>query len=151
MESFILVDREEWNALLNDLSQFEQKYQLILNKLDATERRLRELGEEKKEEGRHSSQQMHERTLPDGRAEETGSNLLSRFKSKLESFGATARRSQTMILSQNYASCGNCGYWISRPTRFCQRCGGDFGALTCSCGRQLLPTDRFCDRCGRGL
>jgi hypothetical protein len=49
----------------------------------------------------------------------------------------------------NSALCRNCGYPIYRATRYCQRCGIQFGKLICPCGRELSPADRFCDHCGR--
>jgi hypothetical protein len=49
------------------------------------------------------------------------------------------------------ASCEKCGHQIMRAGRFCEGCGGDFGALICPCGRELKAGDKFCDRCGRAV
>ena len=51
MDSFIQVDKSEWEAFLEDLSELERKYKLLLNKLDTDESRLDALRtSEKKEE-----------------------------------------------------------------------------------------------------
>ncbi|HMK83424.1 MAG TPA: zinc ribbon domain-containing protein [Candidatus Bathyarchaeia archaeon] len=59
------------------------------------------------------------------------------------------RASQTWNLPTPFASCEKCGRQIKRASRFCEGCGGDFGAMMCSCGRELNPGDKFCDHCGR--
>jgi len=45
--------------------------------------------------------------------------------------------------------CGNCGYEVTKPSSFCERCGVSFGAVYCRCGRTLLPGEKFCDNCGQ--
>ena len=59
------------------------------------------------------------------------------------------RASQSGNLTNSFASCEKCGHQIKRASRFCEGCGGDFGAMMCSCGRELNAGDKFCDHCGR--
>jgi len=73
--------------------------------------------------------------------------ILSRLSRIVRS--ESPRASRTGNLTDSLASCEKCGYQIKRASRFCEGCGGDFGAMMCSCGRELNPGDKFCDHCGR--
>ena len=151
MDASTQVDKSEWNAFLEDLSEFEKKYKLLLNRLDTAEGKLRasETREKKVEQGdKVSPQASGESTEKEKEVGgETKGGFLSRLESRLKR--ASAGRS---IRPGNlgYATCSRCGFQIVRATRFCQRCGADFGKMVCSCGRELGSGDRFCDRCGRG-
>ena len=146
------VDKSEWKAFLDDLSEFEKKYKLLLNRLDTAEGRLRasEMPEKKAEQGNEGLPQASGESA--GKEKEEGGEakggFLSRLKTRLKT--ASAMRS-TQLGNLGYATCSRCGFQIVRATRFCQRCGADFGKLVCSCGRGLGSGDRFCDRCGRGV
>lgn len=85
MDSFIQVDENEWKAFLEDLSQFEKKYQRLLSRLDTAESRLQTLtAPEKKVVG-------SENVLPPGPEKGAGvevkGSFLSRLKTKLEARG----------------------------------------------------------------
>ena len=148
MDSFIQVDENEWKAFLEDLSQFEKKYQRLLSRLDTAESRLQTLtAPEKKVVG-------SENVLPPGPEKGAGvevkGSFLSRLKTKLEAPAGTWRTTPGILgKPQGYAACSRCGFQIVRATRFCQHCGAGFGKLVCSCGAELGSGDRFCDCCGR--
>jgi len=146
------VDKSEWKAFLEDLSEFEKKYQLLLNRLDSAEGKLRasETPEKKVEEGKEASPQASGESTEKNKevGGEARGGFLSRLETRLKR--ASAPRS-TPPGSLGYATCSRCGFQIVRATRFCQRCGADFGKPVCSCGRELGSGDRFCDRCGRGV
>jgi len=155
LDASIQVDKNEWKAFLEDLSELEKKYELLLSMLDMAEGRQAALSapEEKKMGIDEASRQVsmeHSKKVLGGEAKR---GFLSRLNAKLARPGSSsmARGTQRGILGkpQAYASCSRCGFMIVRPTRFCPRCSADFGKLVCSCGRELSSADRFCDRCGR--
>ena len=144
------VDKSEWKAFLEDLSEFEKKYKLLLNRLDTAEGKLRrsETPEEKVEQGNEASPQASGEST-EKEKEVTGEakgGFLSRLETRLKRASATKGN---RLGNLGYATCSRCGFQILRATRFCQRCGADFGKMVCSCGRELGSGDRFCDRCGR--
>jgi len=146
------VDKSEWKAFLGDLSEFEKKYKLLLNRLDTAEGKLRVSGtsEKKVEEGREASPQPSEESADKEKEEsrEAKGGFLSRLETRLKRASTTKGN---RLGNLGYATCSRCGFQIVRATRFCQRCGADFGKMVCSCGRELGFGDRFCDRCGRGV
>ncbi|HXZ90641.1 MAG TPA: zinc ribbon domain-containing protein [Candidatus Dormibacteraeota bacterium] len=152
MDASTQVDKSEWKAFLEDLSEFEKKYKLLLNRLDTAEGKLRGSGtpEEKVDQGNEASPQASGEST-EKEKEVTGEvegGFLSRLETRLKR--ASGPRS-TPPGNLGYATCSRCGFQIVRATRFCQRCGADFGKVVCSCGRGLGSGDRFCDRCGRGV
>ena len=157
MSSFVQVDENEWKAFLEDLSQFEKKYQHLLQMLDLAESKLQALtAPEKKELGSDEASRPVALKSPEKKmGEEIKGGFLNRLRAKLEPLGrsSTGRNTRLGILSRplGYATCSRCGSQIMRATRFCQRCGADFGKMVCSCGHQLGVGDRYCDRCGRGV
>ncbi len=153
MDSFIQVDKSEWEAFLEDLSELERKNKLLLNKLDTDESRLGALRTpEKKEDGTEALRRVPRSPEVGGEAK---SSFLSRLKAKLEPRAGSSMwrgvRPGMQGKPQGYAACSRCGFRLVRACRFCQRCGGDFGKMVCSCGRELGSGDRFCDRCGRAV
>ena len=154
MDSFIQVDKNEWKAFLEDLSELERKYKLLLNKLDMDESRLQALRTREKEAGSDEALRQVPLQSPGAGGEVKGGFLIW-LKTKLQppAGSSMGRSTQPGMLSkpQGYAACSRCGFQIGRPARFCQRCGADFGKLMCPCGRELGSGDRFCDRCGRGV
>ena len=154
MDASIQVDKNEWKAFLEDLSELEKKYELLLSMLDVAEGRRAALSApEEKEAGiSEASRQVSMEHPEKGVGEEAKPGFLSRLNAKLaRPSGSMGRSTRRGILGkpQAYASCSRCGFMIVRPTRFCPRCSADFGKLVCSCGRELSSADRFCDRCGR--
>lgn len=154
LNSFIRVDRSEWEGFLEDLSEFEKKYRRLLDMMDAAERRLQALGTPEKMAGRdEASRQVPLKSRESVAGVGAGGGFLSRLETKLEALGnaltAMSVRPGVSKAPAGYASCSQCGFQITRPTRSCQRCGADFGKLVCSCGSELSSGVRFCDRCGR--
>jgi len=145
LDSLIQVDKNEWKAFLEDLSQFEQKYRLLLSALDDAENRLRALEKpEAQVEGSEALRQASMERPVQRTAEQPAESLLTRFKTKLESLGNPTTASRP----SRQPTCSRCGFKITRATRSCPRCGADFGRVVCSCGRELADGDRFCDGCG---
>jgi len=158
LNSLLQVDKREWEAFLEKLSEFEKKYELLLGKMDAIQGRLqaeRKRDEEDKSPGKtaHSEasvafpERQIERTL---RGTEDRSLLGFGNKAKPRN-GSGQGISQTAIIAQKNPSCTNCGSPITRPARFCKLCGFSFGKLVCSCGRVPPESSRFCDGCGTRL
>jgi hypothetical protein len=151
LDSFIQIDKNEWKAFLEELAEFEKKYERLLTMLDMVESRFEALKTPEKKEGgseealRQVSVKSPEKVVD---AESKG-GYLSRLEAKLEALGRRSTRPGIPNTPQAHASCSRCGFQIMRATRFCQRCGADFGRVVCSCGRELGSGDRFCDRCGR--
>jgi len=152
LDSFIQVDKNDWKAFLEELSQLEKKYKLLLNMLDMDESRLQGLAapEKKEVEREEASGQVSMKSPEKRQAGEVKVGFLSRLKTKLE-------HARPGILSrpQTYASCSRCGSQIVQPTRFCQRCDAAFGKMLCSCGRELgagISSVTVADECyeGRG-
>ena len=150
LDSFIQIDKNEWKAFLEELSEFEKKYKLLLNKLDMNENRLDALKtpEKKEAESEEASRQLSAKNPEKLDGGEGEGGFPSRLKTSLE---PPARRGGLWIPGkrQPVAFCTRCGFQIVRTTRFCQRCGADFGKVVCFCGRELSSGDKFCDRCGR--
>jgi hypothetical protein len=157
LSSFVQVDESEWKAFLEDLSQFEKKYQHLLQMLDLAESKLQALTAPEKKElvSAEASRQAAVKSPEKKVGGEVKGGFLNRLKTKLEPLGRSSmgRNTGLGILSrpQGYAVCSRCGSQIVRATRFCQRCGADFGKMVCSCGHELSVGDKFCDRCGRGV
>lgn len=153
MDSFIQIDKNEWKAFLEELSEFEKKYERVLNMLDVTESRLDALKtpENKEGGGEEALRQVSLKSPEKAVGAEAKGGYLGRLKAKLEPLGRGSTRPGMPGMPQAYAACSRCGFQIVRATRFCQRCGADFGKVVCSCGRELGSGDRFCDRCGRGV
>jgi RNA polymerase-binding transcription factor DksA len=148
------VDKAEWEAFLGKLSEFEKKYELLLDKIDELQNEL----EVEKKKGRVSIEKGSETSpvnatpSPQFQPQQARNNFLSRLETTLKA----AKRTGTPIPQapyaiQNVARCSHCGSSIVSASRFCQRCGFDFGRLLCSCGRELSGSEKFCDRCGRAL
>ena len=153
LNSFIQIDENDWKAFLEDLAEFEKKYQRLLSRLDAAESRPQSLNTpEKKEVGSEEAlPQVPVKSPEKGMGVEAKGGFLSWLKTKLQAAGTLGRSTRPGFLGkpQSYAVCSRCGFPIVRATRFCQRCGAGFGKLVCSCGSELGSGDRFCDRCGR--
>jgi len=158
MGSLVQVDKQEWDAFLEKLSELEKKYQVVLRELDTAHNRLRALD---------NSQEQQEKPIPtvSASASAKGSPKLMATKPKKPEFLTqlkTELQSLQIRLSSradwgrlnpnappNYASCNRCGGKIMHATRFCERCGADFGKAVCSCGHELSSSHKFCDHCGR--
>lgn len=118
----------------------------MLSRLDRAESMLQALSEPVKED--LGSEAWGHESLGGSRKEatvEAATSVLGPLKAKLRARG----RSSAPNLLQYEASCSRCGFKIPRPSRFCMRCGADFGKVVCSCGRELTSADKFCDHCGR--
>ena len=141
--SSVELDKEEWEAFLEKLSELEKKYMSVLRELDETRSRLHTLerAPNQKEQSTTRQAKVEEAKVPEQRTKPAELNALQRLRNKLQSL-------QTLYRPQN-ASCSRCGYRINYSTRFCAHCGADFGGWTCACGRTLSGADKFCDRCGR--
>jgi hypothetical protein len=149
LDSFIQVNKNEWETFLQELSEFEKKYERLLNMLDLAESRVEAL---KKEVGSEEALRQVSVKSPEKLVGgEAKGGYLSRLEAKLEALGRRSTRPAILGIPQGYTYCSRCGFQIMWATRFCQRCGADFGKVVCSCGRELGPGDRFCDRCGRGV
>jgi len=146
LDSFVQIEKSEWEAFLNELSEFEKRYELLLTRLDWAENTLRALSEPEK--ANRTSEAVGQTPSEDSRKGTvlgSANSFLSGLNAKLQPRGTTSNLS----LPHNQVSCGRCGFKIRRASRFCTCCGADFGKWVCSCGRELLPGDKFCDRCGR--
>jgi len=146
LDSFVQIEKGEWEAFLHELSEFEKRYELLLIRLDRAENTLRTLSEPEKEN--RTSETVGQTPSEDSRKGmilESANSFLSGLNAKLQPRGSTS----ILSLPHNQTSCARCGFKIPRASRFCTRCGADFGKWVCSCGRELLPGDKFCDRCGR--
>jgi len=141
--SSVQLDKKEWEAFLEKLSELEKKYMLVLRELDETRRRLHALEATPKPEGQGTVEQaapLKEEVAPQ-RKESAESSVLDKPTGKVESLQTRSPISA--------AWCSRCGYRISQPTRLCVHCGADFGKIVCSCGRDLPERVSFCDHCGR--
>jgi len=141
--SSIQLDKKEWEAFLEKLSELEKKYMLVLRELDETRGKLQALEAAPKPKKQDSIEQAAPPKVegaPYGK-ESAKPSILDRLTSKLESL-----QTRSLIPA---ASCSRCGYRISQPTRSCVHCGADFGKMVCSCGRELPERVKFCDHCGR--
>lgn len=157
MDQLIQVDKKEWEEFLERLSELEKKYQLVLRELDTAHSRLQALDVSQRQvEEKPLSQAtsaMEEKT-----AYATKEQGKTGFLAKLRSELRPLRRYPTLPsppsplnpnAPPNYASCSRCGSKILYATRFCDRCGANFGRWVCSCGHGLPESARFCDHCGR--
>jgi hypothetical protein len=154
LSSILQVDRAEWEAFLGKLSEFEMKYRLLLDKVDELQSKLEAEKKRSAADTEKSSDIAPISALspPQLQLQQTRNKFLSRLENTLK----TPRRPSAPIpqvpyTTQNVACCSNCGFRVASATRFCQRCGFDFGKLVCSCGRELSGSEKFCDRCGRAL
>jgi hypothetical protein len=156
------LDKKEWEAFLEKLSELEKKYQLVLRELDEAHTKLQALALDKS-----PSQEEKNPLKPTTPAEQKPiqrtmgpkkRGLLLALETKLQSLRlpptAPAGRSPlNPNAPPNYASCSRCRRKIMHAARFCERCGADFGKWVCSCGHSLSeplpPSVRFCDHCGR--
>jgi hypothetical protein len=157
MGSLIQVDKEEWDAFLEKLSELEKKYQIVLRELDTAQGKLRALDNSQKQQ---QGNPITPPTAPESpNLSPTGPKkpgFLTRLRTELQSFQIplsprVGPGALNPSAPPNYASCSRCGGKIMRATRFCERCGADFGKTVCSCGRELSSSDKYCDHCGRTL
>jgi hypothetical protein len=155
LDSFIQVDKNEWNAFLEAFSEFEKKYELLLGELDNARSRLRASSSEARVGG---GIETPSKASPGKTVERmggvTGGSFFDQLKAKLETLSispSVVSQRSVASLSRNQAACSRCGFKIVRATRVCQGCGADFGGMVCVCGRSLSSADKFCDRCGRGV
>ena len=159
MDSTVQLDKKEWDAFLEKLSELEKKYQLVLRELDEAHTKLQALSKSSSQEEKPSPIP----TTPAGQqpAQKTTTPKKRGFLYALEMKLQSLRLPPTARLSplnpnapSNYASCTRCRGTIIHAARFCERCGADFGKWVCSCGRNLEPSlasVRFCDYCGRSV
>lgn len=153
MGSFLQIDKKEWENFLDKLAEFEQKYQLLLSKMDTLQSKL-EAGERRdkreNEKRDEESQNLVPQLPPQGPSAE--SSLLDRSNDKTKPRNrADLTFSKIPYAPNNIAYCKSCGYSITLGSRYCTHCGTDFGKRICSCGRELSGSERFCDWCGRSL
>jgi hypothetical protein len=155
----VQLDKKEWDAFLQELSELEMKYLLVLRELDEAHSKLQALGKSPEQSNRPPSGPAASKI---GRSREdvggaSKDDFVTRLKTGLESLkptstvvGAGTQSVQTIQTAQgSYACCSRCGYKIVHATRVCQHCSADFGMLVCSCGREVPDSGRFCDGCGR--
>jgi len=145
LNSFSQVNKSEWEAFLQDLSDLQKRFELLLTRLDDAERRLQRSNNPEQEKPVSKAEEParpadFQTKMSGGK----GSGFMSRLAAKLQLRGS----SSIMRLSYE-ASCSRCGRKLIQPGRYCARCGADFGRILCSCGRDLSSEDKFCDRCGR--
>ena len=154
MDSSVQLDKKEWDAFLEKLSELESKYQLVLRELDEAHSKLQAIDNrrdeqdkkpEKTEDPTRPSQGENKRKT----TEPKKLSFLASLENKLRSRRITPSGRNLMGAQPNYAYCSRCRSQIMHATRFCDRCGADFGGWICSCGRGLSESVRFCDRCGR--
>ena len=161
MGTLIQIDKEEWDSFLEKLSELEKKYQVVLKELDAAHSRLQALDSSQKQEEKKpptlTTPPTPTPTKMQAAQTVTASKklgFLTQLETRLRSvrMTTTPRTGPSMLdpnAPRNYASCSRCGGKIMHATRFCERCGADFGRLVCSCGRELSSSDKFCYHCGR--
>jgi hypothetical protein len=156
----LVVAGDDWERFLSALENFMSLQQKTLQRLKELNNRNQALRQELRDainlqkmnsqSAEIGQDQLFKKAKYDlGRPRKTRLGFLGNF-SRLVRF-ESRRPSQALNSIGAYASCEKCGYQIKRPSRFCEGCGGDFGALMCSCGRDLKPGDKFCDRCDRTL
>lgn len=156
----LVVAGDDWERFLSTLENFMSLQQKTLQRLKELNTRNQALRQEfrdainlqkmNQQPAIINQYQLLERTKYDvGRPLKTRFGFLRNF-SRLIRF-ESLQPSQALNSIGAYASCEKCGYQIKRPSRFCEGCGGDFGALMCSCGRDLQSSDKFCDHCGRTM
>jgi len=155
LDSIVQLDKKEWEAFLEKLSELEKKYQLVLRELDEAHRKLLALDTSPRQQ---EQTPPHPATPAEQQPTQTPTGpkkrgLLIALETKLQSLrtppAVRARRSLTIPNApRNYASCSRCRNKIMQATRFCQRCGADFRKWVCSCGRELSRSDKFCYHCG---
>jgi len=136
------LDKTEWEAFLEKLSELEKRYLQVLRELDEAHAKLNAL-EKSKQGGQQSPHEETARQEMPSRLEieKKRGGILARFRAELGSIRAVSAQ-------RKYATCSRCRHDITHVSRFCDRCGADFGGFVCSCGRGLSAEDRFCDRCG---
>lgn len=156
MASVLRLKRNEWEAFLEEFSEFTKNYEFILSRLELAETRIegqRQRAQQLSVESDHAVKEE-----PAGRVERE-SVVQQPVKAQLRLLGRFFRikhftRSVTSKARNSTGprtSCEKCGDQIKRASRYCESCGGDFGALICPCGRGLNADDKFCDRCGRTI
>jgi len=157
MGSLVQVDKQEWDAFLEKLSELEKKYQLVLRELDAAKSKLRTLDDSERQQQGKTIPTAPESAEAPPKSTATGPKkpgFLTKLRTGLKSLQIppsprAGRSPLNPNAPPNYASCSRCGGKIMHATRFCERCGADFGKTVCSCGRELSSSDKFCDHCGR--
>jgi len=145
LNSFSQVNKSEWEAFLQDLSDLQKKFELLLTRLDNVERKL-QLSNNPEQEKTVSKAEERVRSA-ESQTKTTGgkgSGFMSRLAAKLQ-----LRGSSSIMRPPYEASCSRCGRKLIQSGRYCALCGADFGRILCSCGRGLSSGDEFCDRCGR--
>jgi len=165
----LMIVGDDWERFLSSLEQLMSSQQKTLHKLkelgvrnEALRQELRDAINLSKirEAPQRSEYPSHINKLnPEVSYPVDQSTFVVRpYKSRRGALSRLSRimRSDSLRRSQNQnmlglASCEKCGHQISRPSRFCEGCGGDFGALMCPCGRVLDSGGKFCDGCGRTI
>ena len=139
MGSLMQVDRKQWEEFIRNLSELEEKYRLVLDELDTAYNRLEALGISQMRYGEGSTLTMS--------ASGQGSVQSTTRDEKTRRLTAPPSRR----LLRPIAFCDRCDARVTHASRFCERCGADFGKWVCSCGLELADSDRFCYRCGRSV
>ena len=165
----LMIVGDDWERFLSSLEQLmslQQKTLHRLKELDVRNEALRQelrdainLSKVKEIPQRTEAPPQVNKISPEVTPPIDQSTFVVRpYKSRLGTLSRLSRmmRSDSLRKSQSQnilglASCEKCGHQIGRPSRFCEGCGGDFGALMCPCGRELKPGDKFCDGCGRTI
>ncbi|MGA3295854.1 MAG: zinc ribbon domain-containing protein [Candidatus Bathyarchaeia archaeon] len=162
----LIIVGDDWERFLSSLEKFMSLQQKTLQKLKELGHRNEALRQELRDAINLSrAEQEPARPVAVQQLVETSANrpierlkfALQPVKNRLKVLGRLSRivrsesfrASQSGNLTNSFASCEKCGHQIKRASRFCEGCGGDFGAMMCSCGRELNPGDKFCDHCGR--
>lgn len=169
----LVIVSDDWERFLSTLEKFMSIHQKTVQKVkdlnhrnEALRQELRDainLPRAKAETETSAAQSSTISNAPivsqvfvEPRTNQPRTKFLQPVKRKFKALGSLSRalnlqslRTQTYNSANSLASCEKCGHQILRASRFCEGCGGDFGAMMCPCGRQLNPGDKFCDNCGR--
>jgi len=154
LDSTVQLDKKEWEAFLEKLSELEKKYQLVLHELDEAHGKLQALDnprdeQDKKPEKTESPTAPSQEETKRKTTEPKKLSFLAALENKLRSRRIPPSGRNLMGAQPNHAFCSRCRNQVMHATRFCDHCGADFGGWICSCGRGLLESVRYCDRCGR--
>ena len=152
MTQILPVNKTEWEAFLETLSEFEKKHSLLLNKIDTLQSKLQDEQSRVKNARIDTAETSRNEIPPQPRISVVRNNFPGVLDGKVRALNKpdpTVPKRPYVV--QNNAYCSSCGYRIISATRACDRCGCNFNALVCSCGRELTGSEKFCDHCGRNL
>jgi hypothetical protein len=146
----VVVGREDWDQFLSDIERLMSLHEHIIKVLKELRRQNQALKLELSD-----ATQSHPVSV-DSSASAVGTvserrGLMTRllgFRQRRDSSRGSVEQAAEVSAAKGVATCGKCGFQVTKPSRFCEGCGASFGVLICGCGRELGPDDRFCDGCG---